>query len=72
MQLVRGWFLIIEVSDKCNSNRFFVHSAGFAVGAALLPDPSWGHFDLPVAFPKSSVIYQEMIPEAIPEAARTV
>jgi len=72
LQLVRGWFLIIEVSDQCDSNRFFVHSAGFAVGAALLSDPSRGHFDLPVAFPKSSVIYQEMIPEAIPEAACTV
>ena len=72
MQLVRGGFLVVEVSDQCDSNRFFVHSAGFTVGAALLSDPSRGHFDLPVAFPKSSVIDQEMIPKAIPEAACTV
>ena len=72
LQLVRGWFLVVEVSDQGDSNRFFVHITGFAVGAILLPDPPWGHFDLPVAFPHSSVIDQEMIPEPVPETTIAV
>ncbi len=72
LRLVWSWFFVIEVSDQRDSNRSFVHCIGFAVGAALLPDPSRGHFDLPVAFPTSSVIDQKMIPQAIPETPRAV
>lgn len=72
LQLVRGWSLVIEVSHQGDTNRFFVHVIGFTVGAVLLPDPPWRHFDLPVPFPQSSIIDQEMIPEAIPETALPV
>ena len=72
MQLVRGRFLVVEVSDKGDSDRPFVHVIGFAVGAVLLPDPPGGHFDLSVSFAQGPVIDQEMIPEAVRKAARLV
>jgi hypothetical protein len=71
-QLVWGWFLVIEVADQRDSNRFVVHAAGFAVSAALLTNPPRGHFDLAIALPKGPVIDQEMISEAIPETTGEV
>ena len=72
LQLVRGWFLVMEVSDQRDSDRFVVHAAGLAVSAALLTNPPRGHFNLAIAFSKGPVIDQEMIPEAIPETALPV
>lgn len=69
LQLVRGWFVVVEVSDEGDSDRFFVHIAGFAVGALLLPNPSGRHFNLAVTFAHGSVIDQEMVAEAVRKAS---
>lgn len=66
-KLAGGGLLLVEVPDESDSYALIVHSARFAVSAALLFDPAGRRFDLAVTLPQRAVVDKEMVPEAVPE-----
>jgi len=61
--------VFVEIPHKGHPDTLFVHASRFAMGAALLFDPSRGHLDLAVAFAQCTVVDQKMIAQPLPEAA---
>ena len=67
--MLLGRQLFIEIAHEGDADAFGIHAPRFAVRSLHLLDPPWRLLDLTVTLAEGAIVYQEMIPQSVPETS---